>query len=184
MVNERVLLEKLIRDQLGDGDVHFEKNVGEGKRIDLLYIEEDVFWIIEAKEKLNHKAIGQVISYKALFDKEKKDYSRDVKLGIVCFETDSDLVKVCRDKNIEVFSTGIRPVKDEDIEEKRDMSQHDKLREVMRVIEKWGEDGGVPIDIVKENVEDISEDFVDEVIEQEVKNGRLSFPQDDWVEKA
>lgn len=103
MLTEKELLDRLIRDNLGEGKAEFEVNVGGmGKSIDLVFQKKDEIWLIEAKKKLNYEALGQVITYKTLY-LHKVPPSKEVKLGIVCEGGDSEIEAACKSKGVQVF---------------------------------------------------------------------------------
>lgn len=79
----------------------YEVNI-KGKSIDLVFEKEDEIWLIEAKKKLNYEALGQILTYQKLYHLYLRS-SKNVKLGIVCEETDPDIEAVCKEHNIYVF---------------------------------------------------------------------------------
>ncbi len=104
MTSEKELLERVIKEKLGEGKAKYEVNVGfEGKRIDLVFEKENEIWLIEAKRRLNFEALGQVLTYKKLYEHEILS-SKNIKLGIVCKETDVEVEEACKSERIEVFA--------------------------------------------------------------------------------
>lgn len=96
MTSEKELLERVIKEKLGEGEAKYEVNVGfEGKRIDLVFEKENEIWLIEAKRRLNFEALGQVLTYKRLYQHEISP-SKNIKLGIVCKETDVEVEEACK----------------------------------------------------------------------------------------
>ncbi len=70
-----------------------------------------------------------------------------------------------------------------------DRSQHDKLQRIMNIIEEITEDfegDGAPVNMVKEEAkaDGIESDFVEEMIRQEKRNGRLYSPSEGMIKKA
>jgi len=120
MNEERALLEILIeKGVLGKGEAKFEVNVGfagRPKYIDLVYEKENEIWLIESKEHLNYKAIGQILSYKELYLSNIL-LSKNVKLGIVCRETDLDIKRACKSQVIKVFV--LKDMEKEEAEEEK-----------------------------------------------------------------
>jgi len=114
---EESLLKRLVESGLLKGRVRCQVPVGVRiftksgiKRVDMVCETENEVWIIEAKERLNWEAIGQVICYAILYDDDyelpKKWFSlpkRDIKKAIVCRETDPVLVHCCRALGIHIF---------------------------------------------------------------------------------
>jgi len=104
MTSEKELLERVVKEKLGEGKAKYEVNVGfEGKRIDLVFEKENEIWLIEAKRRLNFEALGQVLTYKRLYQHEISP-SKNIKLGIVCKETDVEVEEACKSERIEVFA--------------------------------------------------------------------------------
>jgi len=59
MTSEKELLERVVKEKLGEGKAKYEVNVGfEGKRIDLVFEKENEIWLIEAKRRLNFEAFN------------------------------------------------------------------------------------------------------------------------------
>lgn len=107
-MDEKKLLDELIeKGLLGKGEAKFEVNVGmkEPKYIDLVYEKDDETWLIEAKNILNYKALGQVLSYKGLY-LQKVFSPKSVKLGIVCEKSDPDIEQACKKQGIKIFVLG------------------------------------------------------------------------------
>lgn len=77
----------------------------EPKYIDLVFEKEDETWLIEAKNILNYKALGQVLSYKGLY-LQKVFSPKTVKLGIVCEKSDPDIEQACKRQGIKIFVLG------------------------------------------------------------------------------
>lgn len=100
-MNERNLLEKLIKEKLGKGKAEFEMRVG-GKSIDLVFEKEDEIWIIEAKKVLNFEALGQVLTYEELY-KQQFLPCKNINLAIVYEEGDPDIEQACQSKGVKVF---------------------------------------------------------------------------------
>lgn len=100
-MNERNLLEKLIKEKLGKGKAEFEMRVG-GKSIDLVFEKEDEIWIIEAKKALNFEALGQVLTYEELY-KQQFLPCKNINLAIVYEEGDPDIEQACQSKGVKVF---------------------------------------------------------------------------------
>ena len=74
------------------------------RSIDLVYYTRDHVWIIEAKRVLNFEAIGQVIVYSTLYAEEHP--TEIVKMGIVCYSADEELIRACRKNGITIFQIG------------------------------------------------------------------------------
>jgi hypothetical protein len=51
--------------------------------------------IVEAKVRLDSKAIGQVLTYQILFEKERPEHAGRTELVIACRHIDPDLLPVC-----------------------------------------------------------------------------------------
>ena len=106
MATERELLENFIAQRLGRGIARFEVRVGShGKRIDMVFEKDEEIWLVEAKQALDHRALGQVLAYKDLY----QQYSPVVNptLAIVCEKTDLELEATCKAQGVKVFV--IRP---------------------------------------------------------------------------
>ena len=102
MASERELLEKLIVQRLGPGTARFEVQVGgHGKRIDMVFEKDGETWLVEAKQTLDHGALGQVLDYKDLYQQHSP--VGNPKLAIVCSKTDLEIEATCRAQGVEVF---------------------------------------------------------------------------------
>ena len=73
--------------------------------IDCVCAFDDEAWIIELKDELDHKALGQVLVYKDLFLEDYTNYS-NVKKGIVCNESSPLIEPVCKKFSVDVFERG------------------------------------------------------------------------------
>ncbi len=103
MASEKELLERVIKKKLGKGKAEYEVNVEfEGKRIDLVFEKESEIWLIEAKRQLNFVALGQVLTHKKLYE-HKTLPLKNIKLGIVCEETDAEVEEACKSEEMEIF---------------------------------------------------------------------------------
>lgn len=72
------------------------------KEIDAILRRGGFAYIIEAKKKLNFGAIGQVMVYEHLYQRQHP--KQKLKKGILCKEaTDKDLVSFCSENDITVF---------------------------------------------------------------------------------
>ncbi len=58
-------------------------------------------WVVEAKPRLNCEALGQVLLYGDLYETE--DSEKPVKLAIVCYELDAEVLTSCHKRCITVF---------------------------------------------------------------------------------
>lgn len=72
------------------------------KRIDVICTVKDEIWIVEIKPHVNMKALGQIITYKKLFQEE---YSTTYKIipVILCWTLDPDIVPILKDFGIRVL---------------------------------------------------------------------------------
>lgn len=68
---------------------------------------EDEIWLIEAEKKLNYEALGQVLTYKGLYQAHFSP-SKTIKLGIVCEAGDEDIEKAYKKEGVAVFIAGKR----------------------------------------------------------------------------
>lgn len=100
-MTEEELLDWLCQEKLGKGIAKFRVGVG-SKFIDLVFEKEGEIWIIEAEKKLNFSALGQVLTYKPLYQ-EHFSPSKPLRLGIVCEEGNEDIEKACRKEGVKVF---------------------------------------------------------------------------------
>jgi hypothetical protein len=71
------------------------------KAADIVIESFDIDWVIEAKVRLTAQAFGQALLYSDLYARENPH--RAVRRGIVCAETDEDIVPVCVQHDIAVF---------------------------------------------------------------------------------
>jgi hypothetical protein len=105
-MNEKELLDKLVESgQLGEGKAEFEVNVSENlhpKYVDMIYETENEIWLIEAKDKLNYEAIGQILTYQQSYS-NKYNPNKKIKLGIVCNKSKENLERTCKEEGIKVF---------------------------------------------------------------------------------
>jgi len=101
MRNERELLDRLVKEKLGEGKAEFEVSVRR-KQIDMVFEKEDEIWLVEAKEKLKFEALGQVLTYEKLYQGQFSP-KKALKPGIVCEEGDSEIEEACRSQGVKVF---------------------------------------------------------------------------------
>jgi len=90
---------------------YLSSRYGFGRPLMVLFIDyvalmgEKIAWLMEGKEKLNEKAIGQLLVYKDLFEEDYPFFDK-VKLGVV-IKADTIinpiLLRSCKKYNIEVF---------------------------------------------------------------------------------
>jgi len=76
------------------GASDMERRIAAGltrKRIDVVCSVDNGFWVVEVKPYASMLAMGQVISYKRLFEVEYPDYSPVIPV-IVCDRIDEDLI--------------------------------------------------------------------------------------------
>ena len=71
------------------------------KYIDCVCIVKSSAWVIEAKERLNYEAVGQVNVLSYLFSRDYPQFS--IKKAIVCERTDPLIESFCKEFNIAVF---------------------------------------------------------------------------------
>lgn len=114
MRSERELLDSLIKKKLGEGKAEFEVSVRR-KQIDMVFEKENEIWLVEAKEKLNFEALGQVLTYEKLY-REQFSPQKALKLGIVCEEGDSGIEQACQSQGMKVFILPEQEAKEEKIE--------------------------------------------------------------------
>ncbi len=102
------------------------------------------------------------------------------------------------ERAIELFRESLRQLGIEDESGKPDIdilmtghdrTQHDKLQRIMKIIDELTEDfegDRAPINMVKDEAKSdgIDSDFVEEMIRQEKKNGRLYSPSEGMIKKA
>ena len=72
------------------------------KRIDVVARKDDEIWIFEVKPDAGLGAIGQLISYKHLYQEEFKP-TETIRLGLVTDRIDRDVEMVCQKEGITVF---------------------------------------------------------------------------------
>jgi len=72
------------------------------KRIDVVARRGDEIWIFEVKPDAGLGAIGQLISYKHLYQEEFKP-TETIRLGLVTDRIDRDVEMVCQKEGITVF---------------------------------------------------------------------------------
>jgi hypothetical protein len=107
--SEAELIEKFIKSDILKGKFCLEVKVGSQvsgpfdyrKSIDLLCHGEKETWVIEAKERLNYEALGEVITYAHLYAKEHP--SEEIRMGIICSELDEEILETCKFYGITVF---------------------------------------------------------------------------------
>jgi len=72
------------------------------KRIDALCEDENYIHIIEVKRVMLHSGIGQLLMYKYLYEKHFKP-KKPIKLWLIAKYHDPDVVKLCRQLNINTW---------------------------------------------------------------------------------
>lgn len=91
--------------KLPEGSSELDKKVALGvsrKRIDVVALYRNVYWVIEVKPTANMTALGQVITYRRLFALEYAEM-RAVQGVVVCFEVEPDVLDDFQIENIAVF---------------------------------------------------------------------------------
>ncbi len=78
----------------------YEKSIDFRKSVDLVYQTNETVWIIEAKTKLNYEALGQVLTYGALYEEQ---YNKTPQMGIVCTIINGEVLKACKRYGVTVF---------------------------------------------------------------------------------
>ncbi len=78
-------------------------------KADYMVISKNNVWILEGKENLNFEAIGQILTYKYMVEKDYPWLGK-LKIGIVCMYGDEKLERVCKELGIEVFVFGKRKI--------------------------------------------------------------------------
>lgn len=80
------------------------------KRIDAVCETKDETWIIEVKRRLNPSALGQVLVYQVLWEKdheippeEKEEKLQKLRLGILCRYSDKLVEIACEKYGVKVF---------------------------------------------------------------------------------
>jgi len=73
------------------------------KRIDVVALVDGVFWVIEIKPIANMTAVGQAVSYQALFIAEFRP-RQEVRAVIVCDHCDEDIVGICEELGVVVIA--------------------------------------------------------------------------------
>lgn len=157
-----LIKELLDSNILGEGVAYLEyeegqPNKGKYKKIDLLYVTPTDVWIIEAKRKLNWKALGQVLGYGALFllqeeilkereahlkkwgmlddeedDAELMTKDKNIRYGIVCSKSDLQIEIACHlgmGFQIDIFPLDeIKPLNWEKLRKRREIIINDYER--------------------------------------------------------
>ena len=81
----------------------FSKMFGRGtkeRRADLIHQEDGVIKVVEFKDHLDHQAVGQVLLYGALIERNWRP-DLEIRLIIAGREIESDVVELCKKLNIE-----------------------------------------------------------------------------------
>ncbi len=112
--HESDLIDRFIESRTFDGKFEREFKIGnqvvtvEGyempidfrKSVDLVYYTNETVWIIEAKTKLNYEALGQVLTYRTLYEEQ---YSAIPKTGIACAIVNGEVLKARKKFGVTVF---------------------------------------------------------------------------------
>jgi len=118
---ELKILDNFIRSSVLRGKFQREVKVGsrifkspEGtfdwrKSIDAVCYTEDEVWILEGKNRLDYKALGEVLTYACLFERQYPE--RKIRMGIVCGAIDEEILEVCRKYGVTVFEVIAEQVK-------------------------------------------------------------------------
>lgn len=73
------------------------------KRIDVVALVGDIYWVIEVKPRADMVAVGQAASYPRLFLREFA-LRRDVWGVIICDQVDEDIISICDELGIVVIA--------------------------------------------------------------------------------
>jgi hypothetical protein len=71
------------------------------KSVDLVIENERETWILEGKQALNYEALGEVLTYAALY--QRTFPAKLVRRAIVCRRPDGDILQTCSDYDVTVF---------------------------------------------------------------------------------
>lgn len=75
------------------------------KRIDVICTVKNEIWIVEIKPHVNMKALGQIITYKRLFEAEYSTTSKIIPV-ILCWTIDPDIEPILMDFGVRVLQAG------------------------------------------------------------------------------
>jgi hypothetical protein len=73
------------------------------RKIDLVVENDKEVWILESKLALDPHALGQVMTYGALWKDDFPQDSRRVRLGIVCYHDDPKVRRVAEAQGVTIF---------------------------------------------------------------------------------
>lgn len=72
------------------------------KRIDAVLHTEKEIWLMEVKMRASVSALGQLLTYKQLYEREREP-DKPVRLGVVCRQVAPDMEKVFEQNNVTIF---------------------------------------------------------------------------------
>ena len=87
-------------------EMYFAWHMLRAKRIDAVCERPDAIWLLEVKDVLRPSAIGELLTYRALYDRQFRPL-RPLRLGVVCGEDDELVRPACEEQGIRVWVLNI-----------------------------------------------------------------------------
>ena len=87
-------------------EMYFAWHMLRAKRIDAVCETVDAIWLLEVKDVLRPSAIGELLTYRALYDRQFHPL-KPLRLGVVAGEDDELVRPACEEQGIRVWVLGI-----------------------------------------------------------------------------
>ena len=87
-------------------EMYFAWYMLRAKRIDAVCETVDAIWLLEVKDVLRPSAIGELLTYRALYDRQFHPL-KPLRMGVVCGEDDELVRPACEEQGIRVWVLGI-----------------------------------------------------------------------------
>lgn len=102
-ISENPRLKKLMREKEFEGGKWESQVRVDSKKIDAVCKKNDIYWIIEENEILDHDTFGEVINKAILYRRQTGIKDDKIKKAIVCKRGDDSIEKSCKEVDIRVF---------------------------------------------------------------------------------
>ena len=89
-----------------DPEMYYAWMMLRAKRIDVVAHTRDAIWLLEVKDRLRPSAIGQLLVYRNLYERQFRPLL-PIRLGVICGDTDPMVEPACADLGIKIFNMGI-----------------------------------------------------------------------------
>ena len=83
-------------------EMYFAWHMLKAKRVDAVCETPDAIWLLEVKDVLRPSAIGELLTYRTLYDRQFRPL-KPLRMGVVCGEDDELVRPTCEEQGIRVW---------------------------------------------------------------------------------